>query len=103
MSELSEALQLQPSTVTGLVDALVELELVERRDDPEDRRVVRAALTAKGAQGRESRRRAIRQRLAGLLGEIDDDGLRSIHSALTILHDAATNAARDQATSRASD
>ncbi len=95
MSELSEALQLQPSTVTGLVDALIEHGLAERRDDPEDRRIVRVALTAEGKRGREQHRRMMRRRLMKVLGDIDDQGLHKIHDALTILHDAATRAARD--------
>ena len=96
MSELADALQLQPGTVTGLVDALVEGGLVTRRDDPDDRRVVRAALTAKGKRGRDRRRKAMRQRLMKLLGDIGEDDLRQVHQALTVLHDAAVRRAGER-------
>ncbi len=89
MSELSAELYLQPSTTTALVDALVEHGLVQRQEDVEDRRVVRAELTAEGRRRRDSHRRAARQRLMALLGDLEDEELRQIHEALTLLHGAA--------------
>ena len=46
--ELAEALSVAPPTITGLTDRLVKQDLVERREDPRDRRVVRLALTDGG-------------------------------------------------------
>lgn len=46
--ELAEALSVAPSTITGLTDRLVKLDLIERREDARDRRVVRLALTDEG-------------------------------------------------------
>ena len=43
---LAERLAVQPSTVTGLIDRLVKLELVERQGDVDDRRRVRTFLSA---------------------------------------------------------
>lgn len=96
MSELAEALRLHPSTVTSLVDALVERGLVERRDDVDDRRIVRVALTEKGKRRRARHREAMRARLRELMGDIDDEDLRRIHSALTILRNAAARKAKDR-------
>jgi MarR family transcriptional regulator for hemolysin len=45
-SELAEMLDLQPITLTRLVDRLCANGLIERRADPEDRRVKRLHLTA---------------------------------------------------------
>ena len=45
---LAERVSVRPSTVTGIVDRLVKQDLVERRADPEDRRVVRNFLSATG-------------------------------------------------------
>ena len=45
---LAERLSVRPSTVTEMVDRLVKQELVERRADPDDRRVVRNFLSATG-------------------------------------------------------
>ena len=46
--ELAEALSVAPPTITGLTDRLVKQDLVERREDPRDRRVVLLALTDGG-------------------------------------------------------
>jgi len=48
MSGLAEMLGLGLPNVTGLVDRLEEHGLVERRRDPDDRRVVHVTLTAAG-------------------------------------------------------
>lgn len=50
MRELADQLQLDPSNVTGLVDALERRGLVERQADPDDRRVKRLALTKQGVR-----------------------------------------------------
>ena len=97
MSELADALRLHPSTVTPLVNALVERGLVERRDDPDDRRVVRVALTEKGKRKR-AKHGAVRDRLRELTGDIADEDLRRIHAGLTILRDAAARKAKDRST-----
>ncbi len=45
---LSERLQIPPSRMVALVDQLENMGLVERRPDPEDRRVRRLFITRKG-------------------------------------------------------
>ncbi len=50
MNELSEAMGLANSTTTRIVDQLVKKGLVRRREDEEDRRVVRVQLTARGRE-----------------------------------------------------
>jgi MarR family transcriptional regulator for hemolysin len=45
-SELAEMLDLQPITLTRLLDRLCESGLIERRSDPNDRRAKRLFLTA---------------------------------------------------------
>ncbi|MDP8257234.1 MAG: MarR family transcriptional regulator [Candidatus Alcyoniella australis] len=48
MSCLADGLRLAPSTLTGIIDRLIERGFVERRPDPEDRRVVRVQLSRAG-------------------------------------------------------
>jgi DNA-binding MarR family transcriptional regulator len=48
MRELAQTVAMPPSSVTGLVDNLVERQHAERISDPEDRRVVRVRLTESG-------------------------------------------------------
>ena len=108
MCRLAEALELHPSTVTSLVDALVERGLLERRADADDRRVVRVALTTEGKRRRAQVREAMRARTLDLLGDIPDDDLQRIHDALALLRDAmlrrsgaeGTCGARDETAAR---
>lgn len=48
LSELSDAIRAQNSTMTGIVDRMEREEIVERVRSTEDRRVVRIHLTEKG-------------------------------------------------------
>ncbi len=48
--DLAEVLELQPISLVRLLDRLVEHELVERRNDPKDRRANRLFLTDRGRQ-----------------------------------------------------
>jgi DNA-binding MarR family transcriptional regulator len=50
MGEISEALNVPLSTATRMVDSLVEHGYAERLPDPQDRRIVRVALTENGKQ-----------------------------------------------------
>lgn len=50
MGELSSALSMPLSTATGMVDWLVNDGYVQRLPDPEDRRIVRVALTDSGRE-----------------------------------------------------
>ena len=48
--DLADVLELQPISLVRLLDRLVEQGLLERRNDPRDRRANRLYLTAKGRQ-----------------------------------------------------
>lgn len=73
MTELAAARRVALNTATSIVDRLVAAGLLERRSDPNDRRVVRIAMTEKGqrlvAELRPARRRVIREMLDGLSDE----------------------------------
>jgi len=67
---LAGRLTVSTPTITGVVDRLVREGLVQRADDPSDRRVVLNVLTAKGGQlmeGLQQRGDAELQRVAGAL------------------------------------
>lgn len=53
MKELGEALRIPKATLTRIVDLWVRQGIVERFDDPGDRRIVRVGLTERGGQLRE--------------------------------------------------
>ncbi|MEW2492142.1 MarR family winged helix-turn-helix transcriptional regulator [Streptomyces nodosus] len=72
MRRLAQRLRCEPSNVTGIVDRLEARGLVERRPDPEDRRVKLAAVTEEGRRVARGLRDALdfaREPLAGLSHE----------------------------------
>ena len=94
MSQLVDRLQLSPSSVTGLIEALVGRGLVQRVPDERDRRVVRAELTESGHQEREKQREHVSGRLRTLLGDLPDRDIVRLHLALSLLHLAAMERSR---------
>jgi DNA-binding MarR family transcriptional regulator len=50
MRELADLLYLDPSNLTGLVDRLEDLGLVERKADADDRRIKRLVITDRGVK-----------------------------------------------------
>ncbi|WP_371580599.1 MarR family winged helix-turn-helix transcriptional regulator [Streptomyces sp. NBC_01314] len=69
MRRLAQKLRCEPSNVTGIVDRLEARGLVERRSDPNDRRVKLAAATPEGRRVAGSLRNSLdfaREPLAGL-------------------------------------
>ena len=67
MGELSSALLVPLSTATRIVDWLVDNEYVQRLPDPEDRRIVRVALTNIGQEMHKTIENYIRQRVQQIL------------------------------------
>jgi DNA-binding MarR family transcriptional regulator len=68
MRELSDRLMVTGGNVTGLTDRLVSEGLVERREDPGDRRTSTVALTAEGQRQFRSMARAHEAWVAELFG-----------------------------------
>lgn len=72
MTEVADQARLSVSTVTGIMDSLVEKSLVDRTRSDEDRRIVRVELTEQGlkiyAQALAIRLRMVR----GMLGSLNN-------------------------------
>lgn len=73
MSQLSAALDVPMSTATRMVDWLVENNYVERLSDPEDRRVVRVALTDTGEELYQTINEFIKQRAGQVLSRFSPE------------------------------
>jgi DNA-binding MarR family transcriptional regulator len=86
--DLAHALGVGLATVTGLVDRLVARGLVERTEDPRDRRVRHAALSAAGTALLDRIETAGQEVRARLLARIDLDALRGLERGLAALHEA---------------
>lgn len=67
---LAARLRITVSTVSGLVDKLVRADLIERRSDPGDRRIIPLRLTEEG------------QAVAGEIGEVSAQLMESVAQAL---------------------
>ncbi|MEO8456751.1 MAG: MarR family transcriptional regulator [Chloroflexota bacterium] len=88
--ELAEALTVAPPTITGLTDRLVKQGLVERSEDPRDRRVVRLGLTEDGRALTIEIAEKSRAYLIELFEHIPPERLDDICAALEELADANT-------------
>ena len=93
MSDLSARLGVSLSTVSGVVDRLVDQGLLNRRDDPADRRHVVLRLTDAGATQLELFRELNEGQIRTLLARIDAADLVAIGRALDILAAAAARQA----------
>ena len=71
MSDLAHQLGISPSTLSSLVDRLVEAQFVTRRDDTHDRRSVLVSIAPAGSQ------------LLDQFNELGADALRSLLEQLT--------------------
>ncbi len=93
MGELSEMLAVPASTATRLVDWMVESEYIERLPDPEDRRIVRVALTATGRELYQTINQFVAQRIEQILRRFSPDERQAVVSSLqkvmTVLEEAA--------------
>lgn len=89
MSELAARLGVSLSTTSGQVERLVEHGLLDRRDDPADRRQVLVTVTGEGEALLGRFRELNNEQLVRLLARIEDDALDVVERAMRILADAA--------------
>ncbi len=85
MGQLAGSLGVTLSTVTGIVDRLVEHGMVQREENPHDRRLVVCRLTALGSTNAERLYQAGRTRLAELLEVLAPDDLQRVADGLGVL------------------
>ena len=93
MSRLVALLGLSISTVSGLVDRLVDHGFVSRRDDPLDRRQVVLSPTPAGSDFLDRMRELNNEQFRGLISHLTPEELRTVHRSIEILSHAADRAA----------
>jgi DNA-binding MarR family transcriptional regulator len=81
MSVMGKQLAIAKQNMTTLIDKLIGAELVERRKDAADRRVVRIAITPRGTRFLEQSRTALKRIIRRNLAELSDEDLRSLGTA----------------------
>ena len=89
MSELAAHLGVSISTMSGLVDRLVDHALLARHDDPADRRQVVVTITATGSGHLERFRELNAARMRRLLSRLGDAELDVVERATRMLAAAA--------------
>jgi DNA-binding MarR family transcriptional regulator len=82
MSDLAANLGVTLATTTGLIDRLVERELVIRESDPGDRRVVRCRLSASGEESISQISKSAMERMRALLLAMPVDNLEALSRVL---------------------
>jgi DNA-binding MarR family transcriptional regulator len=103
MSRLVAQLGVSISTVSGLVDRLVDHGFVNRRDDPNDRRQVVLSPTASGIEFLDRMRELSNAQFRGLIELLTPEELRTVRRSIEILSDAADRAGTSPATDRRKD
>jgi len=91
MGQLASSLGVTLSTVTGIVDRLVEQGMVQRQEHPQDRRLVVCRLTNRGSDTVERLHQAGRGRMAELLDGLSVEDLRKVVAGLVVLSAAASD------------
>jgi DNA-binding MarR family transcriptional regulator len=97
MSETAQRLGITVSTASGAVDRLVELGLLERSDDPANRRQVRVSVTDTGRRSLEQLQELNTRQLRALFELISDEDLEVLERATHILTEAASAASATDA------
>jgi DNA-binding MarR family transcriptional regulator len=85
LKDLAAHERVRPPTMTRVVDALEELGLVTRTVDDQDRRVVRAALTADGRRLIERNRRLRNEWLRAAMRGLDEHERATLEAAVPVL------------------
>ncbi len=89
MSDLAPKLNISLSTLSSLVDRLVEADLAQRRADERDRRNVLVSLSERGLDALDALQELGIHHLRGLLSSLDAEGLQTVNHAIDLLVTAA--------------
>lgn len=85
MRELAKELGVSESAATAITERLVRQDLVERSDDPTDRRVVRVSLSASGLRLVDRIHDTVREKTAELVAMLSDRQLAQLIDILETL------------------
>lgn len=89
MSDLAHQLGISASSLSSLVERLVEANLARRREDERDRRNVLVSLTDGGLELLDTFQELGVHHLRELLSQLDDEGLQTVNQAIDLLVAAA--------------
>jgi DNA-binding MarR family transcriptional regulator len=78
VTEISNLLQITPAGVTHLINPLEEAGYIERRQAPNDRRIVLIGLTDKGTKVAESLISEVQEQLIGLVNHLGEEDSKTL-------------------------
>jgi DNA-binding MarR family transcriptional regulator len=94
VGDVAGHLQLSLSSATQLVERLTKSELVKRKHDPSDRRIIRLSITENGIKELENMQEKMRNKLEKIFSKIPEQDVREYiriqKSVLTALQEQAT-------------
>jgi len=96
MSELGRETDIQLSTLTRIVDKLVQKGFVVRKADPSDRRVVRVSVTSQGGDIVRKFEEARRKKIISILEKLTSNERKKILQVLQVLHQRISNEVKDE-------
>jgi DNA-binding MarR family transcriptional regulator len=85
MGELAGRLGISLSAATGLVDRLVQQGMIERKPDPQDRRIVRVETSKSGRRAHAAMHKEKQRLMAAALAGVSRPELERIADSLTLL------------------
>jgi DNA-binding MarR family transcriptional regulator len=85
MGELAGRLGISLSAATGLADRMVQQGLIERKPDPQDRRIVRVEVSKSGRRAHASMHKEKQRLMAAALGKLSHGELERMADSLTLL------------------
>jgi DNA-binding MarR family transcriptional regulator len=88
-TKLAAALGVTPANVTGIIDRLVEHDLVSRQENPEDRRSLTLRVTEKGENTIASLRERRASRTTKILSNLSVEELNAIFRGFNLYIEAA--------------
>jgi DNA-binding MarR family transcriptional regulator len=85
ISKVADALGIKPNVATGIIQRLVDRELVERREDPQDRRIRLVTVTSRGLALIDELGGIVLSKTRELLEQLSDEQLRQFRSILAAM------------------
>ena len=83
--KLAVALKVTPTNVTGIIDRLLEKNLITRTGDPDDRRVIWLRTTPQGDELVAELRQKRRERMTELFNRFTDEEAETVKQSLQIM------------------
>ena len=87
VAEIGEKLQIAKAQMTHLIDKLVELEMVDRNIDKNDRRTINIALTEKGSAFMKTHEKNVINAVREYISFLEEDELEALSLSLRTLRD----------------